>query len=122
ALFVRPELEVTVRPDRNPTFVILSDGSIRNTYEVRLRNKHGEDRPFYISLTGHPALRVQLEGTAYASVTVPADDMLLQRVHVIAPKGSEPAESERVEFRFWVEDTANGERAYKDTIFNGRAN
>ncbi|MFY0679695.1 MAG: cytochrome c oxidase accessory protein CcoG [Thalassovita sp.] len=122
ALFVRSDIDLTVAPERNPTFVTLSDGSIRNTYDVRLRNKHGEDRPFNISLTGAAALRVQLEGTPYTSVKVPADSMMLQRVYVIAPKGSDPAESERVPFRFWVEDTSNGDRAHKDTIFNGRAN
>lgn len=122
ALFIRADIDLTVAPVRNPTFVTLSDGSIRNTYDVRLRNKHGEDRPFNISLKGDPALRVQLEGTPYTSVKVPADDTLLQRVYVVAPKGSEPAESERVEFRIWVEDIASGERAYKDTVFNGRAN
>jgi hypothetical protein len=55
-------------------------------------------------------------------VTVPANKTLLQKVYVVAPKGSEPAEAERTEFRFWVEDTTNGDRANKDTIFNGRAN
>lgn len=122
ALFIRSDIDLTVAPVRNPTYVTLSDGSIRNTYDVRLRNKHGEDRPFNISLKGDPTLRVQLEGTPYSSVKVPADSTYLQRVYVIAPKGSEPAESERVEFRLWVEDTASGDRAYKDTVFNGRAN
>ncbi|SEQ02854.1 cytochrome c oxidase accessory protein CcoG [Thalassovita taeanensis] len=122
ALFIRPDIDLTVAPVRNPTFVTLSDGSVRNTYDVRLRNKHGEDRPFLISLKGDPALRVELEGTIYSSVTVPADSTHLQRVYVIAPKGSAPAEHRRTEFRIWVEDTASGERAYKDTVFNGRTN
>ncbi|TCS67560.1 cytochrome c oxidase accessory protein FixG [Primorskyibacter sedentarius] len=122
ALFIRPDVEMNVAPVRNPTFVTLSDGSIRNTYDVRLLNKHGDDRPFRITVAGDPALRVQLEGTPYESVTVPADSNYLQRVYVIAPPDSQPAEAERTEFRFWVEDTSNGERAYKDTIFNGRTN
>ncbi|MGB0903247.1 FixG Ig-like domain-containing protein, partial [Halocynthiibacter sp.] len=45
ALFMRADIEMSVAPVRNPTFVTLSDGSIRNTYDVRLLNKHGEDRP-----------------------------------------------------------------------------
>jgi cytochrome c oxidase accessory protein FixG len=122
ALFIRPEIEMTVAPVRNPTFVTLADGSVRNTYDVRLLNKHGEDRPFRISLRGDPALRVQLEGTPYETVTVPANETYLQRVYVIAPPGSEPAGSERTEFRFWVEDLTTGDRAYNDTIFNGRQN
>jgi polyferredoxin len=63
ALFIRPEIDMTVAPVRNPTFVTLSDGSIRNTYDVRLLNKHGEDRPFRMSVTGHPALRCLPRGS-----------------------------------------------------------
>ena len=120
ALFIRPEIEMTVAPIRNPQFVTLSDGSIRNTYDVRLLNKHGDDRPFRITVTGDPTLRVQLEGTPYETVDVPANETHLQRVYVIAPPRSQPATSDRTEFRFWVEDIANGERAHKDTVFNGR--
>ena len=119
ALFIRTDIDVTVAPIRNPTFVTLSDGSIRNTYDVRLLNKHGESRPFRISLKGDPSLRVQLEGTPYEAVDVPANETMLQRVYVIAPRGSDPALTHRTEFRFWVEDLANGERVHKDTVFNG---
>lgn len=122
ALFIRPEIDMTVAPVRNPTFVTLSDGSIRNTYDVRLLNKHGEDRPFRMSVVGHPALRVQLEGTPYETVDVPANETFLQRVYVVAAPGSDPAEDERTDIRFWVEDLTNGDRAYTDTIFNGRSN
>ena len=122
ALFIRADIEMSVAPVRNPIFVTLSDGSIRNTYDVRLLNKHGEDRPFRLSVVGDPALRIQLEGTPYESVNVPADTSFLQKVYVIAPAGSDPANSERTQFRLWAEDTSNGERAHKDTIFNGRDN
>lgn len=122
ALFIRPDLDVTVSPVRNPTYVTLSDGSIRNTYDVRLRNKHGEDRPFHISISGDPAMRVQIEGTPYETVTVPADTQLLQRVYVIAAPGSDAAREERTEFRFWVEDNTNGDRTFADTVFNGTEN
>jgi len=122
ALFIRTEIEMTVAPVRNPTYVVLSDGSIRNTYEVRLRNKHGDDRPFRLAVTGDPALRVQLEGTPYATVDVPANELRLQRVYLIAPQGSFPAISDRTDVRLWVEDISNGDRTYKDTVFNGKAN
>ena len=121
ALFMQADIDMTVAPVRNPTFVVMSDGSIRNTYEVRLRNKHGEDRPFRVTINSDPALRVQLEGTIYDTVSVPADDTLLQRVYIIAAPGSVPAVSDRTELRMWIEDTSNGDRAHKDTVFNGKA-
>ncbi|EPX85545.1 cytochrome c oxidase accessory protein CcoG [Salipiger mucosus] len=122
ALFIRPEIEMTVAPVRNPTFVTLSDGSVRNTYDVRLLNKHGEDRPFEISLSGASALDVSLEGVESDTVTVPANETYLQRVYVVAPPGSDAAEDERTDFRLWVEDLTNGDRAHNDTFFNGTDN
>jgi cytochrome c oxidase accessory protein FixG len=119
ALFVRPNIEFTVAPVRNPIFVTLSDGSIRNTYDIRLRNKNPEERMFEISLTGNLAFGLSLDDTPYASVAVPADSTLLQRVFVTAPAGSDPTTAEFTDLRFWIEDLANGDRAFKDTTFNG---
>ena len=65
-------------------------------------------------------VRVELEGQDGLSVTVPANEMVLQRVYVVAPAGSEAAEVHRTEFRFWVEDLTSTDRAYKDTVFNGK--
>jgi len=122
ALFIRSEIDMTVAPVRNPTFVTLSDGTIRNVYEIKLRNKHGEERPFTLSLTGDDTLGVRIEGDDDRTVMVPADTAMPVRVYVEAPKGSAAADSERAPFRFWVEDDINGEKAYKDTVFNGKAN
>ncbi|WP_291730700.1 cytochrome c oxidase accessory protein CcoG [Leisingera sp. F5] len=122
ALFIRSDIELTVAPERNPTFVTLSDGAIRNTYDVRLRNKHGEDRVFKLSIKGDPAMRLQLEGTVYHSVNVPADTALLQRVYIVSAKGSAPSQTGSTPVRIWAEDLINGERAHKDTSFNGKGN
>ncbi|MFD0857592.1 cytochrome c oxidase accessory protein CcoG [Roseovarius aquimarinus] len=120
ALFIRSDVELTVAPVRNPTFVTMSDGTIRNAYDIRLRNKHGEARDFQLSLSEAGGLALQLEGLDGTTVEVPADATMLQRVYVLAGPDDPAAEAERSEFRFWVEDTASGERAYRDTIFNGK--
>ncbi len=120
ALFVRAEVDMTVAPVRNPTFVMLSDGSVRNSYDVRLLNKHGDARKFRLSLTSDEILRIELEGEPALFVTVPADSTYLQRVYVIAPQGSGADTKDRSKLRLWVEDTINAERAYNETVFNGR--
>ncbi len=119
-LFIRSEIDVTVAPVRNPQFVVLSDGSIRNTYDMRIRNMSHDDTSFAISLTSEDVLVVDLEGTELLSVDVPADTTQLQRVYVIAAPGSGAADSERVPFRFWVEDMNAGTRTHQDTTFFGR--
>ena len=122
ALFIRQDIAMTVAPVRNPTFVTLSNGSIRNTYDVRILNKSGVTSQYNIFVKGNPTLRVQLEGTPYGTVEVAADTQKLQRVYVNSPAGSTPSGAERTEFRFWVEDLGNGDRAYTYSVFNGRAN
>ena len=119
ALFMRSDIDLTVAAIRNPTFVTLSDGTIRNMYDLRLRNKHGETRPFRVTIKGDPALRVGLEGTPYQVVDVPADKSQIQRVYISAAPGSDVSIAPRADVRFWVEDISNGDRAYRDTVFNG---
>ncbi len=119
ALFMRQEIDVTVAPVRNPTFVTLSDGSIRNTYDVRLKNMNLEDREFHLSIATEMPLRIELEGKDGLVVDVPANEMVLQRVYVIAPPGTAAAEAHRTDIRVWVEDLSNTDRAFADTVFNG---
>jgi polyferredoxin len=45
ALFMRTDIDMSISPIRNPTIVVLSDGAIRNAYDMRLRNMGGEPRP-----------------------------------------------------------------------------
>jgi len=119
-LFIQADIDLTVRPVRNPTFVTLADGSIRNTYDVGIRNMHGEDTPFYFSISGADELTLELEGAEGVSVVAPADMEYKQRLYLIAPKGSDAATSDRTTLRIWITDGINGERAYKDAVFNGR--
>ena len=118
ALFLRQEIDMTVAPIRNPLYVTLSDGSIRNTYDVRLRNLDLADKVFHLSLAADAPLSLSLEGAEDQAVEVPANEMVLQRVYVTAPAGSEAAGADRIELRLWVEDGVN--RAFKDTVFNGK--
>ncbi len=122
ALFVRSHIDLSIAPVRNPVFVTLSDGSIRNTYDIRIRNQSNTESTFRIFASTHPQIRIRLEGSPYESLTVGAQELQRQRVYVIAAPASAPATSERTPVRFWIEDLANGDRAYQDTVFFGTGN
>jgi cytochrome c oxidase accessory protein FixG len=119
ALFLRSPIGLNVTPVRNPTFVTLADGAIRNTYEVRIRNKHGDDRDFRVSIVSDEVLSVAIEGSDQPVVRVPADQMVETRVYVTAPKGTGAAQADRSGLRIWVDDPMGRERAHADTVFNG---
>jgi cytochrome c oxidase accessory protein FixG len=127
ALFMRTEIDVNVTPVRNPQFVVLKDGSIRNTYELRLRNKHGEDHDFAFSATteGGAIFVLTLEGEDALKVRVPANETKIQRLYITAPAGSAGATNERTDLRLWIEDVgsdtvAGTDRVHHDTVFNGK--
>ncbi|MFD2207568.1 cytochrome c oxidase accessory protein CcoG [Kiloniella antarctica] len=48
----RSPLDLNVLRDRNPIFVQLSDGSIRNGYTIKILNKHRNERQFEVTVTG----------------------------------------------------------------------
>jgi len=128
ALFLRTEIDVNVTPVRNPTFVTLSDGSIRNSYDLRLRNKHGEDHRFALSATAETdVFFLSLEGETGLDVTVPANETKAIRLYVTAPAGSGAALMPRTDLRLWVQDMGSDtvpgtDRVHHDTIFNGKGN
>ena len=122
ALFIRSDIDLTVEPVRNPQFVTLSDGAVRNTYTLRIRNLTAEPRDFRVMLTSDEILRIDVEtdGPVANHVTVPANETLQARVYVIARPQDAAATAETTDLRLWVEDVETDERAGVATIFNGR--
>ncbi|MFV0490843.1 MAG: cytochrome c oxidase accessory protein CcoG [Pseudorhodobacter sp.] len=120
ALFLRSPIDVNITPVRNPIFVTLSDGSIRNTYDMRLLNKGGQDADFQISLISEAPLQISLEGTGGLTVTVPANEQKMQRVYVTAAPGSAAAVADRTDLRLWIEEVGTSNRVGHDTVFNGK--
>lgn len=94
ALGTRRHTDLSVAKDRNPPFIVMSNGSIRNAYTLKLRNMERRPR----------VMRVELEGLTGASMwsdempqvgaarvlveDVPADQTRTLRVYVVAPAGT----------------------------------
>ena len=65
ALVERSVYGVAVIHDRNPLFVRLSSGAIRNAYLVRLTSKASEPKRFSLSVTGLPGPVVGVVGAEF---------------------------------------------------------
>jgi len=113
SLAMRTSIDMNVMHDRNPIFVRLSDGSIRNAYSVRVANKHLEERRYTLNVDGLPGARLDVVGGRIDQqgrpvVTVGPDQTLEMRVLVTA-SGDHPAET--ADIRFVITDLASGEAA-----------
>ena len=120
ALFIRPEIGLTVSPVRNPTHVVLSDGAVRNAYTVRLRNMEGEPRTFRLAVDGSASVGLSVEGADDATVRLPADTQREVRVYLTAPAATPAAQGETTPVEIWIEDLTDRERASTETVFTGR--
>ena len=121
ALALRTDMTFSIEKVRNPVNILLSDGSVRNAYEIRLRNKSGYDRDFRLSAFAEGApLDLELQGISGLTVTVPADQTFRQRAYVTAPRDAALSTANLTPIDIVVEDAGSGRQATEDTVFTGR--
>jgi cytochrome c oxidase accessory protein FixG len=120
ALAMRTDLDVNVLADRNPQFVKLSDGSIRNGYQLKILNKTANPREFLVMINGLPGADLRLEGSdldqgRLGQVTVEADQLRNVRTFVTLPP--EAVTSGQTDFTFVVQPLDGGKTARQGAIF-----
>jgi cytochrome c oxidase accessory protein FixG len=120
-LATRDSEGISVIHDRNPMFVRLSDGSVRNGYTVRIVNKHLKKREFAIGFNGLPATLIDFVGLPPREdgelwIDVGPDQTRELRV-VVTDYGLPPPASTRIVFR--LTDVATGEQAEARDHFFG---
>jgi cytochrome c oxidase accessory protein FixG len=125
SLINRSQLDVNVVPDRNPLYVTLSDGAIRNGYTVKILNKRQEERTFRLSVEDLPGAAMDMVGGSGASgtsfdITVDPDRLKAVKVYV-SSKDKAVIEDEHNRFHFRVEElnpAGPAETARYDAIFH----
>jgi cytochrome c oxidase accessory protein FixG len=94
ALGTRSHIDLSVAKDRNPPFMLMSDGSVRNAYTLKLRNMERRPREMEIGLDNLAGARIwsdEMARTAAARTLrrrVAADQTQAVRVYVVAPAGT----------------------------------
>ncbi len=121
AFMMRTTLELTVLHDRAPLFVMLSDGSIRNGYTIKILNKTGQTVHDVLTVDGLPGASLHVveanapAGAAAREVLEAAPDTVATyRIYVTAPH-VRLRESTPLTFRLRDQDT--GTTAAHDTVF-----
>jgi cytochrome c oxidase accessory protein FixG len=118
----RATLELNVLRDRNPLYVTLSDGSVRNGYTLKVINKLHQERNFRLSVAGSLPAQVSVLGGETADepvLNVGPDRLASFRVFLTAPASALGGESTAITFA--VSDPADGTQATYDSVFRGPA-
>src|SRR5262249_49317649 len=103
----------SVLHDRNPLFVTLADGSIRNAHTVRILNHRNETRSVRLEIDGIASPQVQIvgleAGTGVPAILVGPDQTHELRVLVTVRPDAKLERSTPLTFR--IVDVADGETA-----------
>ncbi len=115
-LINRALVEVNVLHDRNPLFVQLSDGAIRNGYDIKISNKTHAEATYTVTLQGLPSAQISVKGPGGADIKhlpVPADTVGHYRLFVEAVV--DPADPRSIVIQ--VTNTQTGQSADATTMF-----
>ncbi|MBI1212627.1 MAG: cytochrome c oxidase accessory protein CcoG [Alphaproteobacteria bacterium] len=113
-LSTRATLDLSILRERNPTFVRLSDGSIRNAYAVKIQNHKNMAREFQLLVEGPKNLEIKVVG-ANETVDVEGDKLREIRVLLTVPAPSITAASMPVTFK--VVDAKTHETTESRSVF-----
>ncbi|GBF28030.1 hypothetical protein MnTg02_03092 [bacterium MnTg02] len=120
-LLTRDRLDLSVLHDRNPVFVRLSDGSIRNGYTIKILNMEARPRLFTVRIDGLPGAIIAQAGlsaspTGQLYIDVDPDKQRQIKVYVTQPKGD--IRDARTAFSFLVKDRNGPEQVRHETAFH----
>ncbi len=104
-------LEIDTIPDRNPIFVTLSDGSIRNGYSIKIMNKTHENKTFSLSIESPKEATIKMqsyEDMNLENLPVNADSLKTFKIYVIVPQNFlEKNNEDRIFVNIKVKDNSN---------------
>lgn len=121
-LVTRVPLELNIQRDRNPLFVQLSNGDVRNGYTMKILNKTQDTRTYVLSHASELDLTMRLLGTEEQSQNLRVDvgPSSLEDVRVFLTGSPAERGAENLPVTFTVTDQESGTQAdYVSTFVGG---
>ena len=117
----RTMLSLNAVADRNPFFTVLSDGSVRNTFTVRILNKLYSTHTFTLGIEGIEGAKISAlghESESAPKIDVKADSVGEVRVWIAVPPSTlARLPGDIANFTFTVRDDADGSEAKRAATF-----
>jgi cytochrome c oxidase accessory protein FixG len=119
SFLTRATLGVDVLRDRNPDFVMLSDGSVRNGYTLKVLNHANETRTFALEMRGAKVSRVAVIGidSARFPVRITVDPDRVRTVRLLLTLAPDQRKAGPLPLSFSLTDMATGEQQITQSLF-----
>jgi cytochrome c oxidase accessory protein FixG len=119
SILTRASYTATVEQIRQPLYTLLSDGSIRNNYQIKLNNQLTEPMWIGIHIEGLPGGTLLMEGMERIQLESQERLQLLARVQIAPsdPGEGPPVARDRVTFIITALDESHGEPIRREVPF-----
>ncbi len=120
-LMSRSTLDLNTLRDRSPTFVRLSDGSVRNGYTLKIINKATVARNFTVQIEGIEGAKLKAIGLisdgSSVSVNAKPDKVHAMKIYITIPAPVVKGLKASTPISIIVDEAGDGERAINNTVF-----
>ena len=118
-LINRDTVNLNVLRDRTPPYVMLSDGSVRNAYTVKIINRDNIMRSFQLDVDGPEEMSLNAVGEEFDGasriVTAGGDGVRSLRLFITMP--ADALDDASIPITISVTDVDSGEKAVNPTVF-----
>lgn len=116
ALLTKNPVELHVLHDRNPMFVALSSGEIRNGYEIKILNKTNDPQSYKLEISGLKDYTVDVKSAGDISIAnLPVAAGAVGHYHIFVRSPVEPQTN--IPLNFQITDIHNESTSAAESIF-----
>ncbi|MGF1561081.1 MAG: cytochrome c oxidase accessory protein CcoG [Geminicoccaceae bacterium] len=117
-LSTKSTADITVQRDRNPLFIQLSDGSIRNGYTVKILNKKNEERQFLLAMTGLEGVEMfEQGGNPQPALALDAAPDGVSTFRIFVTQAADDISSDSYDVAFEITAMDTNETVTHETVF-----
>jgi len=122
SLLNRADVQLSVAPDRNPLYVVLSDGGIRNGYTIKIANKLGSPHKFKVQVSGLPDAKlkfVEFNDADPVIAVAPAEVRAVKLFVSLDAAARRTLASDSAPLTISISDVETGAQSARTTTFSG---
>ncbi|MCE3255223.1 MAG: cytochrome c oxidase accessory protein CcoG [Rickettsiaceae bacterium] len=119
-LLNKSSLKVDILPDRNPIFVMLSNGDIRDGYTIKISNKTFEEKSYNLKIEGIKDPMVKSEEFDVNDMKVKAGAVEAFKIYISAREENLSTKNGRDKINFIITDNKTGESFSVKSVFTSK--
>ncbi len=119
-LALKSSLDLKVTPTRNPIFVVLSNGDIRNGYDIKISNKNNLEQSYKLEISGVDNVNIKIQNPPnldLENIKVKGDSIIDIKLYISAKKENLDDGDGKNEIKFSIINNENNEVISQDSIF-----